>query len=160
MGVMRFCNAAGCREVIPVDQYYCSKHQYLQKEYEERKKRWQRDNYQGMTKEKKHKHNQRVYRQRMAASAKAPHDYNRFYKTSAWVKLSHRTLQNSPVCVSCLRKGIIKKADLVDHIEPIRENWDKRLDPSNLQPLCYRCHRIKTKQDHERENKMAQSRQN
>ncbi|MCH3911282.1 MAG: HNH endonuclease [Limosilactobacillus oris] len=160
MGVMRFCNAAGCREVIPVGQYYCSKHQYLQKEYEERKKRWQRDNYQGMTKEEKHKHNQRVYRQRMAASAKAPHDYNRFYKTSAWVKLSHRTLQNSPVCVSCLRKGIIKKADLVDHIEPIRENWDKRLDPSNLQPLCYRCHRIKTKQDHERENKMAQSRQN
>ena len=81
MGVMRFCNAAGCREVIPVSKYYCKKHQYLQKEYEERKKHWQRDSYQNMSKEKKRKHNQRVYRQRMAASAKAPHNYNGFYKT-------------------------------------------------------------------------------
>ena len=160
MGVMRFCNAAGCREVIPIGQYYCSKHQYLQKEYEERKKYWQRDNYKSMSKEEKHKHNQRVYRQRMAASAKAPHDYNRFYKTSTWVKLSHRTLQNNPVCVSCLHKGIIKKADLVDHIVPIRENWGKRLDPDNLQSLCYHCHLIKTKKDHKRENNTNKKRTN
>ena len=160
MGVMRFCNAAGCREVIPVGQYYCDKHQYLQKEYEERKKHWRQDKYKGMTKEQQHQYNRKVYKQRMERSAKAPHDYNRFYKTSAWVKLSHKTLQNNPICVSCYRKGIIKKADLVDHIEPIRENWNRRLDPDNLQPLCYRCHRIKTRKDHARENKMIQSRKN
>lgn len=153
MGIVRFCNAAGCREIIPVGQYYCSKHQYLQKEYEERQKHWRKDEYKGMTKEQRHEYNKKVYQQRMAASAKAPHDYNKFYKTSRWVKLSRRTLQNKPVCVSCLSKGIIKKADLVDHIVPIREDWSKRLDPKNLQPLCYRCHRLKTKKDHEREKK-------
>ena len=154
MSIVKFCNAAGCREVIPVGTYYCKKHAYLQKEYEEKRKHWQQDHYKGMNKEQRHEYNKKVYKQRMEASAKAPHDYNRFYKTSKWVKLSRRTLQNSPVCVSCLRKGITKKADLVDHIVPIRENWSRRLDPTNLQTLCYYCHRKKTKKDHEREKKM------
>ena len=54
----------------------------------------------------------------------------------------------------CLLKGIVKKADLVDHIVPIREDWSKRLDSTNLQSLCYRCHREKTRKDHQRERKI------
>lgn len=154
MSVVRFCSAAGCREVIPVGQYFCKKHQYLQKEYEDKRKHWQQDNYKKMTKEQKHEYNRKVYKKRMERSAKATHDYNRFYKTSKWVKLSRQTLQKSPVCVMCLRKGIVKKADLVDHIVPIREDWSKRLDPTNLQSLCYRCHREKTRKDHQRERKI------
>lgn len=153
MSVVRFCNAAGCREIIPVDQYYCSKHQYLQKEYEEKHKHWQQNKYKSMTKEQRHEYNKQVYKKRMESSKNAPHDYNRFYKTSKWIKLSRRTLQNSPVCVECLRNGTIKKADLVDHIVPIREDWSRRLDPNNLQSLCYRCHQKKTKKDHRRERK-------
>lgn len=154
MSVVRFCNAAGCREIIPVGQYYCQKHQYLQKEYEEKHKHWRQDQYKSMTKEQRHKYNRQVYKKRMEASKNAPHDYNRFYKTAKWVKLSRQTLQKHPICVFCQRKGIIRKADLVDHIVPIREDWNKRLDPENLQPLCYRCHRIKTRKDHQREKKM------
>ena len=61
MSVVRFCSAAGCREVIPVGQYFCKKHQYLQKEYEDKRKHWQRDNYKKMTKEQKHEYNRKVY---------------------------------------------------------------------------------------------------
>lgn len=150
MSIVRFCNAAGCRETVPVGTYYCKRHQYLQKEWEERHKS-HRKNTAGMTDEQRHQYNKRVYARRMAASAKAPHDYNRFYKTRAWRRLSRLTLERRPVCVSCLRKGIIKKADVVDHIVPIRENWNVRLDPNNLQPLCHHCHRLKTKRDHQRE---------
>jgi 5-methylcytosine-specific restriction protein A len=38
-------------------------------------------------------------------------------------------------------------ADVVDHIIPIEVDWSKRLDKSNLQPLCHSCHAKKTADD-------------
>ncbi|MEC2504384.1 HNH endonuclease, partial [Bacillus cereus] len=49
-------------------------------------------------------------------------------------------------------KDIIKIGDVVDHIIPIRVDWSKRLEPSNLQTLCHACHNKKTKED-EKKNK-------
>ena len=40
---------------------------------------------------------------------------------------------------------IIKIGDVVDHIIPIRMDWSKRLEPTNLQTLCHACHNKKTK---------------
>lgn len=148
MSVVRFCNAAGCREIIPVGKRYCKKHEYIQAEVDSTYKR--RRELAGMTDEQRHQYNKRVYRKRMATSAKAKHNYNRFYKSTAWRKLSHQTLLKRPVCVLCLANGIIKKADLVDHIVPIRADWSKRLDPENLQPLCYHCHIEKTREDRQK----------
>lgn len=51
-----------------------------------------------------------------------------------------------PTCASCLKRGIIRQAVLVDHIEPIKTayGWQHRLDESNLQSLCQTCHNAKT----------------
>lgn len=126
---MKFCDHAGCHVEVPFDVKYCDKH----------------------TKQ----NGKLIYRQRMERSKNAEHDYNRFYKTTAWKKLSRRTLQEKPICAECYRHGIVKMAKLVDHIVPIREDWSKRLDPDNLQSLCYECHVKKSRVDHARERKMT-----
>lgn len=36
--------------------------------------------------------------------------------------------------------GRVTAATVVDHIVPVREAPDRRLDPDNLQPLCKHCH--------------------
>ena len=51
------------------------------------------------------------------------------------------------LCVQCRSKDIIKIGDVVDHIIPIRMDWSKRLEPTNLQTLCHACHNKKTKED-------------
>lgn len=115
------CCYPGCHTLVDYDQRYCSKH--------------------------KHELNVKTYHRRHYGQHEGK--YQQFYKTTAWRKLSHITLERQPVCVSCLRRGIVKKGDLVDHIQPIRtkEGWQRRLDPSNLQVLCIACHNEKTRQE-------------
>jgi 5-methylcytosine-specific restriction endonuclease McrA len=48
-------------------------------------------------------------------------------------------LRAHPDCASC--GGM---ATLVDHIESVREHPEKRLDPSNLQSMCFKCHHRKS----------------
>ena len=62
----------------------------------------------------------------------------RFYKSTTWTKLSKSFRLRNPTCASCLKRGIIRQAVLVDHIEPIKTayGWQHRLDESNLQSLC------------------------
>lgn len=47
----------------------------------------------------------------------------------------------------CEKKGIVTAANVVDHIIPLRIDYNKRLDVNNLQSLCNKCHNIKTKND-------------
>lgn len=53
-------------------------------------------------------------------------------------------LKTYPLCARCAKKGIVEPATVVDHIIPHRGNkklfWDKK----NWQPLCKKCHDIKT----------------
>jgi 5-methylcytosine-specific restriction protein A len=45
------------------------------------------------------------------------------------------------ICHRCLElRGEVVKAEMVHHIEPVRERPDLRLNPSNVVPLCIRCH--------------------
>ena len=54
-----------------------------------------------------------------------------------------------PLCVECLKQGKYTKAQVVDHIEPIRtdKGWQKRWDENNFQSLCIACHNKKTEED-------------
>jgi 5-methylcytosine-specific restriction endonuclease McrA len=61
--------------------------------------------------------------------------YLMFYKTREWRALQKTFIKQFPTCVFC---G--KPAKQVDHIVPIRKDWSRRLDPSNLRPLCWSCH--------------------
>lgn len=79
-------------------------------------------------------------------------DYNRygrdeitknFYKTPEWLAVREKQLTDHPYCTECLKKGVYTKATMVDHIKPIKRGGN-RLDPNNLQSLCWACHSRKS----------------
>lgn len=57
-----------------------------------------------------------------------------------WQRLAKQILERDPTCVLCH----IRPSEHADHIVPIRDAPDRRLDPTNLQGLCARCHGKKT----------------
>lgn len=69
-----------------------------------------------------------------------------FYLTAQWKKLRRYILSNDPLCVMCKAKRYFKRATVVDHIVPLtmdnKQELGYRLD--NLQPLCFKCHAVKT----------------
>lgn len=123
------CNYPGCMKLIPYDQSYCSKHEY------KKPIKW-------ADKQERHQINKAIYHKRI--TSKHEGQYERFYRTAVWKKLSHHWLMMHPLCVSCEARGIYRKGDLVDHVIELRDDWSKRLDPNNLQTLCYACHNRKT----------------
>ena len=54
-----------------------------------------------------------------------------------WQALRNAILAAEPHCRHCARRGIERLAQMVDHIEPIRTAPERRLDPTNCQPLCW-----------------------
>ena len=54
-----------------------------------------------------------------------------------WSKLSRRHLAQHPMCAVAYCG---KRAELVDHIVNVKAAPYRRLDPSNLQSLCWGCH--------------------
>ena len=82
---------------------------------------------------------------------KAAREYNRygrdesskkFYNSKAWRRLAATQLQKEPLCTECLNVGRLQRAEIADHIKPIREGG-ARLNHSNLQSLCRACHNRK-----------------
>ena len=72
-----------------------------------------------------------------------------FYHSTAWRKCRASYIHNNPACEICYKKGYMVKADVVDHIQPIRLGGE-RLDADNLQSLCHSCHNSKSaKERHE-----------
>lgn len=49
------------------------------------------------------------------------------------------------ICEECARRGYLEMADVVDHLIPVVDAPDKRLDWNNLQTLCARHHSAKYK---------------
>lgn len=69
---------------------------------------------------------------------------NAFYLTAGWRRLRHAVLVGQPWCKMCHDiRGIMRRATEVDHIIPISIGGATE-DPVNLQPLCSRCHWMKT----------------
>lgn len=64
-----------------------------------------------------------------------------FYNSGAWKKVRGlRLSMDNGLCQHCLREKKVSVADTVHHIQPIKSNWDKRLDIDNLISLCFKCH--------------------
>ncbi|MBW3492284.1 HNH endonuclease [Bacillus sp. FDAARGOS_1420] len=71
-----------------------------------------------------------------------------FYNSRLWKDMRELMYRRDHgLCVPCRSKDIIQIGDVVDHIIPIRVDWSKRLEPTNLQTLCHACHNKKTKED-------------
>lgn len=62
--------------------------------------------------------------------------YRKFYNSKEWKACRTECLAASPTCVEC------KKAFATDchHVIPLRVDWEKRLDKSNIKTLCKPCH--------------------
>ena len=78
----------------------------------------------------------------------------RFYSSGAWQKTRKIYITNNPLCRRCLNKDIVRKSDVVDHIIPIKIDWNKRLDQDNLQSLCNSCHASKSEEDRQKYEKL------
>jgi len=66
-----------------------------------------------------------------------------FYHSVAWRRLRKWYIIRNPLCVECKKKGILKQANVVDHIKPISQGGEK-LNVNNLQGLCTSCHNRKS----------------
>lgn len=62
-----------------------------------------------------------------------------------WQKVSKLFLDENPLCKFCSDMGIIRAAEVVDHITPHKGNQELFWNTSNWQGLCIPCHNI-TKQ--------------
>ena len=72
----------------------------------------------------------------------------KFYNSKGWKLLREMALNRDlGLCQHCYKGNKITMADMVDHIVPVKVNWERRLDINNLQSLCNRCHSVKTTED-------------
>jgi 5-methylcytosine-specific restriction enzyme A len=64
-----------------------------------------------------------------------------------WKRLRARFLTSNPLCqcTDCMRLGRRWLANVVNHIQDIRDRPDLRLDWDNLQAMSKRCHDRHTK---------------
>lgn len=68
-----------------------------------------------------------------------------FYHSAAWKRARDLIrIRDNGLCVQCMSEHRITVGTIVDHIIPIKQDWNKRLDESNLQLLCHACHNKKT----------------
>ena len=74
-----------------------------------------------------------------------PSAWGRGYGGS-WQQLRAAHLERYPFCSTCADEGRQRAAKVVDHIRSVREHPELRLNPDNLQALCWPCHNRKTNQ--------------
>ncbi|MEK4024470.1 HNH endonuclease [Sporosarcina sp. FSL W7-1283] len=74
-----------------------------------------------------------------------------FYNSTAWRKLRAMIkIRDNGLCQMCLVDKRIVIGTIVDHIIPIKVDWQLRLTENNLQLLCHSCHNKKTAEDEKR----------
>jgi 5-methylcytosine-specific restriction endonuclease McrA len=114
----------GCGQIIDFNQKYCNK---CQQEYEARQK------------EKQKKYDDEI-------RYKRDKKYHDFYNSPEWERIRQAVIaRDHALCQDCLKEHRIKLYDTVHHIEPIKTNWNKRLNIDNLVCLCESCHQERHK---------------
>jgi len=63
---------------------------------------------------------------------------------SRWQRARKSFLSRNPLCAECLKNGITKAADVVDHRTPHKGDIKLFWMVSNWQGLCFKCHNTKT----------------
>lgn len=72
--------------------------------------------------------------------------YHEFYNSPEWQQVRNAAIaRDHALCQDCLKQHIIKPYDVVHHIVPIKDNWNKRLELDNLVCLCESCHQERHK---------------
>ncbi|EAD5297064.1 HNH endonuclease [Listeria monocytogenes] len=78
--------------------------------------------------------------------ARTESERTKFYKSRTWQKCRYHQLLKEPLCERCLSDGVITQAVIVHHIIDTYTSigWDKRMDPENLESICFSCHNKET----------------
>jgi hypothetical protein len=71
----------------------------------------------------------------MATIRGNPVAWDDFYKTARWQRLRKFQLIQHPLCKFCLQRGIVTRANVVDHVTPHRGDWTDFVT-GDLQLLC------------------------
>ena len=72
--------------------------------------------------------------------------WQKYYGDKRWKQLREYIMRNNPLCVDCLFEGRSVPAEEAHHRIPFstgkteEEKWSLLLDPSNVVPLCKKCH--------------------
>lgn len=115
----KMCAKCRCKNLVVAPKRYCVAHIEL-----EEKENQARNNY----------YDKKI---RQGKDKK----YTEFYHSIEWKKTKALALSvNYGLCQHCLKNKKIKTAEMVHHIIPIKEDWNKRLELSNLIALCNQCH--------------------
>lgn len=81
-----------------------------------------------------------------------------FYKSAAWQKVRLIILQrDNYLCQECLKNDRLTIANIVHHIEPLLDNWDKGLEEDNLESICESCHNKEHPEKGSRKKEVKQS---
>lgn len=73
---------------------------------------------------------------------------DRRYHLARWTKLSKRFLSMHPLCEECRKAGIVRAAEVCDHIKPAPLCSDEEFfNEGNLQALCSKCNIAKGNRD-------------
>lgn len=64
-----------------------------------------------------------------------------------WEKVRKMKLARNPLCEDCEADGLVRPADMVDHVIPLRVAPDLRLRLENLRSLCWPHHGRKSAED-------------
>jgi len=116
---LRPCRKVGCPELVRPPEVYCPAHTWTEEQRREYNRRLNRDY-------------DRTRRDQQA---------RRFYKSREWETVRQAVLtRDDYLCVRCLEGKRIRRATTVDHIIPLSEAWERRLDMDNLRSLCAKCH--------------------
>ena len=71
-----------------------------------------------------------------------------FYNSRPWRALRYEILRKyGNRCQACGRAASDGVVICVDHVKSVRNNWELRLEPSNLQVLCEDCNLAKASAD-------------
>lgn len=121
----RICEKHGCNNIAIKGKVYCESH------YKK-------------TKKDRAKHYDKSVRHKIDKK------YASFYKSKEWQIVRQQVLErDNYLCVRCNNPDKLERktpADVVHHIEELKERWDLRLDPNNCESLCHNCHNIEHKQ--------------
>lgn len=63
----------------------------------------------------------------------------RIRSSARWREVARLQLRREPLCRECARRGVVRAATQVDHIEMLRLRPDLAFVRSNLQSLCDPC---------------------
>lgn len=64
-----------------------------------------------------------------------------FYNSRQWRRFRQGILaRDHYLCVNCAANGRLSVASDVHHIVRVKQDWNKRFDPSNCISLCKACH--------------------